>query len=78
MLKRITKSSIENLLTKWSPEHQIAISQELASVPPFMTVQTAANIMDVSESTIRRFIHRGELITISTEGPNSSGSLERR
>jgi len=77
MLKRIPKESVKNLLAKWSPELQIEISQELASVPPFMTVQTAASVMDVSESTIRRFIRRGELIAIESVGPNSSKALSK-
>ena len=75
MLKRITKTSVRQLLVGWNPEIEFQIEQELVSEPPFMTVQRVANVMDVSESTIRRYVRRGELTVIASDGPNSAGAL---
>ena len=76
MIKRVTKSSIERLLTSWNSELKNQIEIELNDEAPFMTVQRVAKIMDVSESTIRRYIRRGELVAIASEGPNSAQILE--
>ena len=76
MIKRIPKSSIEILLTSWNSELKKQIKIELNDEAPFMTVQRVAKIMDVSESTIRRYVRRGELVAISSEGPNSAQILE--
>ena len=76
MIKRVTKSSIESLLTSWNSELKNQIEIELNDEPPFMTVQRVAKIMDASESTIRRYIRGGELVAIASEGPNSAQILE--
>ena len=76
MIKRVTKSSIESLLTSWNSELKNQIEIELNDEAPFMTVQRVAKIMDASESTIRRYIRRGELVAIASEGPNSAQILE--
>ena len=76
MIKRVTKSSIEGLLTSWNSELKNQIEIELNDEAPVMTVQRVAKIMDVSESTIRRYIRRGELVAIASEGPNSAQVLE--
>jgi excisionase family DNA binding protein len=76
MIKRLPKSSIEILLTSWNSELKKQIKIELNDEAPFMTVQRVAKIMDVSESTIRRYIRRGELVAIASEGPNSAQILE--
>lgn len=72
MIKRITKSSVENLLVSWDPDLKENIEAELTDEPPFMTVQRVAAVVDVSESTIRRYIRLGELIAIESEGPNAA------
>jgi hypothetical protein len=76
MLKRITKASVKQLLVSWNPRLQSQIEEELVKEPPFMTVQRVANIADVSESTVRRYINRGDLTAITTEGPNSAQGEE--
>jgi len=72
MIKRIPKSSIESLLTSWNSELKNQIKTELNGETPFMTVQRVAKVMDVSESTIRRYIRKGELVAIASKGPNSA------
>lgn len=72
LLKRIPKTSVRELLVSWSEGLKQQIEDELASAPAFMSIQTASRVMDVSESTIRRYISRGELTAITTEGPNSA------
>jgi len=72
MLKRVTKTSVQELLTGWSPELKEKIKVELSEEPLFMTVQRAASIFDVSESTIRRYIKRGDLVAIEAHGPNTA------
>jgi len=72
MLKRITRNSVRQLLTSWNPDLKTQIEDELSTEPPFMTVQRVSNVMDVSESTIRRYIRNGELITLATIGPNTA------
>ena len=76
MIKRVTKSSVESLLTSWNSELKKQIEAELNDQAPFMTVQKVAKVMDVSESTIRRYIRGGELVAIASEGPNSAQILE--
>jgi hypothetical protein len=48
------------------------IADELSGEPPFMTVLRVSALLDVSESTIRRYVRRGELIAIASDGPNSA------
>ena len=72
MLKRITRNSVRQLLTSWSPELKTQIEDELSAEPPFMTVQRVASVCDVSESTVRRWVSSGELTAITAEGPNSA------
>ena len=72
MIKRVTKSSVESLLTSWNSELKKQIEAELNDQAPFMTVQKVAKVMDVSESTIRRYIRKGELVAIASKGPNSA------
>ena len=76
MIKRVTKSSVESLLTGWNSELKNQIERELNDEAPFMTVQRVAKVMAVSDSTIRRYIRRGELVAIASEGPNSAQILE--
>ena len=75
MLKRITKTSVQRLLISWNPDLKVQIQDELTSEPPFMTVQRVAKVVDVSESTIRRYVSRGELTAITAEGPNSAQAI---
>jgi excisionase family DNA binding protein len=72
MIKRVTKSSVESLLTSWNSELKKQIEAELNDQAPFMTVQKVAKVMDVSESTIRRYIRRGDLVAIESDGPNTA------
>ena len=72
MLKRITKRSLRDLLVSWSPELEKQIDEQLATEPGFLTVQRVASVVDISESTVRRFVRQGALTVIESVGPNSS------
>ena len=76
MIKRVTKSSVENLLVSWDPGLKEQIKAELNDQPPFMTVQRTATIFDVSESTIRRYIRSGDLVAIKSDGPNTARTVD--
>jgi hypothetical protein len=48
------------------------IADELSNEPPFMTILRVSKLLDVSESTIRRYLLRGDLIAVTSEGPNAT------
>ena len=75
MIKRISRSSVESLLASWRPDNRVQIKAELTDEPLFMSVQRVAAIVNISESTVRRYIRRGELIAIELEGPNSARTV---
>jgi Fic family protein len=74
-IRRVTKSSVENLLVSWGSGHEEQIELELSEQPPFMTVRRVAKLLDVSESTIRRYIKHGDLVVIESDGPNSARTV---
>ena len=72
MIKRVTRSSVESLLISWDSDKLEQVKTQLTDEPLFMSVQRVAAIIDISESTVRRYIRRGDLMAIASEGPNAA------
>jgi hypothetical protein len=72
MIKRVTRSSVESLLISWDSDKHEQVKTQLTDEPLFMSVQRVAAIIDISESTVRRYIRRGDLMAIASEGPNAA------